>query len=110
MIVTARRSSPNPEAAMVLHSLHDDRTDRISLGSSCASSPALRTRNAFWDGMAYTRFGLHLPKLNRPAGRLHGAHIADCQGPAFSVAEAFDMIEHVSFGFVAPLRYVLRVV
>jgi hypothetical protein len=31
---------------------------------------------------------------------LLGAHVADCRVPAFSIVEALDVVEHVSFGIL----------
>src|SRR5580700_2828864 len=40
---------------------------------------------------------------------LHGAPVADCRMSAFSIVEAFDVVEHVSLGFVTcPIRFACR--
>ena len=76
-----------------------DDTQRMFDGSSngILGTISSKIRMAFWPapGLVDTRLSysrLHL--------ELHGASVADCRVSAFSIVEAFDVIEHVSLGLV----------
>jgi hypothetical protein len=64
--------------------------------------------DGYGKGVACTRFGRHSPKLIPMHLEFHGAFVADCPVSAFSIVEAFDVIEHVSLGFVTPIFYSSR--